>query len=600
MTTLRDVAREVRDRADLAEVIGGYIQLRRAGPRYSALCPFHPDKKTPSFSVDPARGTWHCFGCHRRGTVIDFVMEIEKLDFREALELLARRYGVELPKRLSWDPEQARRGDEKRDALLRVHQWALEWFRENLTRYGAGGAGGAPAGIGAIAAYMRRREITPETQKAFFLGAAPAEWDALTRAAARQGFGEDLLVEAGLAAPRQSGGGVYDRFRGRLIFPILDPVGRCVAFGGRIVEEDPEGKTAKYINSPETPLYQKRRLLYGLYQAQQAIGQKKRALLVEGYMDCVMAWQWGFQETVASLGTALTEDQARLLRRYCRDVIFVYDGDAAGIKAMREGGEALVRAGLQTRVAVLPPEDDPDSLLRREGAEGFSRFLDSARDLFDFLIECELPAGGEAPDIRHRVAAMEAVAPLLIALENQVELDLRLKQAAQRLGVESSVARDYLRRRAASVGPGGKVGGGGKFGPGRAAPGARAAPALLPGAAEPPVAGLDVGAQSRDEGLAAPAPHRMELAVLKAALGGEEALEWIRASMEASWFSAPVRQLIQQVFEAAAAGEEWFPEEWRAGMEEGEEKRLLGMALYDEGVEVPVTAAPRVEVVLRL
>ena len=411
MATFREAAQQIRDRADVVEIIQTYVPLRRAGAQWKGLCPFHPEK-TPSFNVNPSRQGWYCFGCHKGGSIIDFIMGVEKLEYREAVELLARRLNIELPSRDFGRDENASRAakesERRREDLLNLNRWALEWFQKNLYEFP-----NSPVG-----AYLARRQVAPEMAAAFFLGASPDGWQALLDAARAKGFSDELLIEAGLIIHSESANRLYDRFRGRLMFPILDHRGRCLGFGGRIVVEDPEKKLPKYINSNETPVYQKGKNLYGIYQAQKAIELRGRAILVEGNLDCIMAHQGGFTEAVATLGTALTDDQARMLRRYCREVIFVYDGDEAGQKAMRRGGEILVKAGLSVKAAILPPEHDPDSLIRAEGPAGFARFVDSASDIYDYLLSLALARveRGEHPsarfgDGRHRAAPHGARGP---------------------------------------------------------------------------------------------------------------------------------------------------------------------------------------------
>lgn len=548
MTTLKSVAQQVRDRADIVEIIGGYVELRRVGTQWKGLCPFHREK-TPSFHVHPGRQGWHCFGCGKGGSVIDFIMGIEKLDFVPALDFLARRLGIEMPHRDFQAEAAGREQEQKRENLLTLNQWALGWFRATLQR--------DPQGP--VAAYITRRAITPEIAEAFQLGASPDAWQALLEAGQAKGFSPELMLEAGLIIKSETGR-LYDRFRGRLIFPILDHLGRCLGFGGRIVVEDPEKKLPKYINSNETPVYQKGRNLYGLCQAQEAISRRGRALLVEGNIDCIMAHQGGFPETVASLGTALTEEQARLLRRYCRDVIFVYDGDDAGQKAMRRGGEILVKAGLNVRAAVLPARHDPDSLLREEGTEGFTRLLDTARDIFEYLLDISLP-GDRAPEVLHRVTAMDAVAPLLEVVQNPVEKQLRMETVGKRLGVDRAVIEDYLARRVKRPPP-------------------------APAPTEPTADELAEAAEESAPGDSfSPSPTdvipKVDLGVLRAIHEKPEIRRWIIEHVELHWFHPFVASVIQHLLPVWAS-EACDLSACESALENPSERRVLAQALFDD------------------
>src|SRR5262249_18913231 len=297
MIVPQEVLDDIRGRVDLVDLIGTYVPLRRAGERWKGLCPFHQEK-TPSFTVNPKLGIFHCFGCHAGGDAFEFLKRHDRLDFPEAVRLLAERTGVPLPTR-----EGPRADTGSREALYRLSEWAAGryegwlWERDDAAR--------AREDLG-------ERGVSPETARRFRLGYAPEGWDHVLTAARREGFGVEALLEAGLVAARQSGSGHYDRFRGRLIFPITDTQGRVIAFGGRALA----GEEPKYLNSPETPLYQKGQTLYGLALARDRMATARRALLVEGYIDCLMAHQHGFGETVAVLGTALTAHHLGLLRRY--------------------------------------------------------------------------------------------------------------------------------------------------------------------------------------------------------------------------------------------------------------------------------------------
>ena len=355
---------EIRTGIDIVDLVGRFVNLKKAGVNWKGLCPFHAEK-TPSFMVNPKKGIFHCFGCGVGGDAFGFLMRQDKLTFPEAVRALAKQAGVALP-------EERAPGDSGREELVRAMELARHFYADALTK-----AGGARA-----RAYLEGRGLDPEIARRFGLGYAPDGWDHLRDFMRAERVSEEVLVAAGLVVKRESGTGVYDRFRGRLMFAIRDLQGRVVAFGGRALgDEQP-----KYLNSPETPLYTKGHLLYAADAARETIRAKNRALIVEGYVDCLMAHQHGFTETVAALGTAFTPVQLGLLHRYCDEVITFFDADAAGQKAAERaeqllepttGGAAWAvnRTGtfdapgaLRVKVALLPAGHDPDTFLRAEGA----------------------------------------------------------------------------------------------------------------------------------------------------------------------------------------------------------------------------------------
>lgn len=352
-----DDVRTIKDRLDIVEVIGDHVRLRKAGANFIGLCPFH-DEKTPSFTVSPSRQTYHCFGCGRGGDVFSFVMEKESLDFREALEVLARRAGVTLS---------AFRGGAKKDrGLADIMELACSHYKALLRQPG----GEAPR------AYLERRNLPREAWDRFELGWAPPSWDSLWNHLFSQGVSPKDGLDAGLIL--EGRGGMYDRFRGRIIFPVRDIAGRLLAFGGRLVD----GEGAKYINSPEGTLYSKRRNLYLLNRAKEAARSKGRLILVEGYTDAIRLHLGGFEESAATLGTALTEEQAALIRRLADQCCICYDSDQAGQEAAIRGMYVLQKAGLDVRVVELPKGKDPDDLLSlSEGRAIFEKCLNSARPL---------------------------------------------------------------------------------------------------------------------------------------------------------------------------------------------------------------------------
>lgn len=352
-----DDVRRVKDRLDIVEVIGDYVRLKKAGNNFLGLCPFH-DEKTPSFNVSPSRQTFHCFGCGQGGDVFSFIMEKENLSFREALETLAERAGVQL------SSEGARTLRER--SLFDITERACSHFRSLLEK---------PEGEHA-AAYLARRNLPREAWRNFELGWASPSWDALWKALSNEGVSFREAFDAGLVLEGKNG--PYDRFRGRIIFPVRDISGRLLAFGGRLLD----GEGAKYINSPEGVLYSKRRSLYLLNRAKEAARSKDRLILVEGYMDAIRLHLNGFEETAASLGTSLTEEQALLIRRLTDRCFICYDSDIAGQEASIRGMYVLQKAGLDVRVVEIPEGKDPDDLLSLpDGKALFSKALEDARPL---------------------------------------------------------------------------------------------------------------------------------------------------------------------------------------------------------------------------
>src|SRR3989454_1698133 len=365
---------------DIVEVIGSYFPLKRAGANFKALCPFHQEK-TPSFTVSPSRQTFHCFGCGAGGSVFRFVMEYEHDDFPSAVRKLAARAGITIVEKRGAADED--RQYETRRKLLKLHAEAEEWFHENLTKREIG----EPA-----RKYLKQRGITAEIAKRWQLGYAPDEWDAFGSWARGRGYDVRDLIASGLVKTKDESESSpdrtsksYDRFRGRIMFPICNDVGEVIAFSGRLLKEE-EG-AAKYLNSPETPLFRKGNVLFGLHKSKRALIEANCAIVCEGQLDLISLFEAGITNVVAPQGTAFTESQARVLKRFVDEVVLCFDADAAGQKAAERSLDALLANDLIVRVSEMPIGEDPDSLVRREGKEAFESRVAGARDFFDYWIE---------------------------------------------------------------------------------------------------------------------------------------------------------------------------------------------------------------------
>ncbi|MEZ8221261.1 DNA primase [Candidatus Fervidibacteria bacterium JGI MDM2 JNZ-1-D12] len=362
-----NIVRLIRDQANIVEVVSAYVRLLPAGKNYKALCPFHQEK-TPSFYVSPEKGLWHCFGCGAGGDVIDFVQRIEGLTFTEAIAKLARQLGIR------WQPSVTTRREEwARERLLQLNQWAVEFYERVLWASEAGER---------ARQYLFQRQISTSTARMFRLGYAPASWDVLVKAAQESGFQTNELLQAGLAQKVREGQGFIDRFRDRLMFPIFNPQGEPIGFGGRVLGEG----EPKYLNTPETPLFQKRKVLYALNLARNAIREKGEAILVEGYMDAISLHQAGFTNTVATMGTALNADTVQILKRYTNRVIIAYDRDSAGLNAVMRSADLFRMNEMEVRFVDLPEGSDPDSFIKDFGAAGFRELLERAESLTKFRV----------------------------------------------------------------------------------------------------------------------------------------------------------------------------------------------------------------------
>ncbi len=393
-----------------------------------ACCPFHQEK-SPSFSVNPAKDIYYCFGCGKGGSVYSFVMEIERVSFPEAVKIVAEKANVALPAMVNDQKFEARRKDS--DEIIELNSWALAWWEAQLEENGTGAR--------AAREYLAKREIKDETRKAFRLGYAPDSWDGLSSHLKSRGASAAQIERSGLVVLKE-GGGSYDRFRGRLIFPVLDAQGRAVAFGGRTLSPDGE---PKYLNSPETAAYTKGRHLFGLHLTRDEIRRRKFAILVEGYLDLIVPYQFGVRNLVASLGTALTPEQAKLLGRFARKVVVNYDGDRAGVQAAKRAIETLLAEDFEAKVLVLPDGADPDEFIRTAGVEAYQERRGRALPHIQFVLE---QAMRERNLLRpaDKAAAVEEVLPFVRAVRNGIQKREYFDIAMDTLGVEERALRNEL------------------------------------------------------------------------------------------------------------------------------------------------------------
>ena len=432
------VIEEVRRAVDLVDVVSDYVRLKKQGTRFVGLCPFH-NEKTPSFSVDPRQGLFYCFGCKAGGDLFKFVEEIEGVGFLDAVRLLAERAGLEVV-----EEEGSREEASEREAMLAALRFAARFFFDQLKK--PGGKRGLD--------YLRERGFTKETIKTFGIGYAPDAWDALLKAATKAGFKPEVLEAVGLVKPRQSGDGYYDVFRDRLMFPILDRAGKVLGFGGRILpgsrQESDDYTPAKYINSPETAVFHKSDVLYGLKQAKLDIRREEEVIFVEGYADVVSLHQAGIKNVVASSGTALTAGQIRSVAELARTAVLLYDADAAGVGAALKGIEAVLRAGLAVAVVALPEGADPDSFVRQFGAEGgaaFRNYLREHRQDFVSFIAGQARKEALFATPEGKAEAARRLLDVVALVRDPIAQDEYLLRTAAELGVPDATLRPQLRRR---------------------------------------------------------------------------------------------------------------------------------------------------------
>jgi len=428
----RGFADDVKNQGDIVRVVSDYVTLKKRGSTYVACCPFHSEK-TPSFNVNPGRGLFHCFGCGAGGSIFDFVMRIEGCGFPESVRVVAQKSGIPIP--VVEETEDHQKIARERDSVLRLNELAAEFFELQLNESEAGAA---------AREYIRSRGIREETAKLFRLGYAPESWDALGNYLKDQGATTDEIHGSGLIVPKDTGG-FYDRFRGRVIFPITDAQGRVIAFGGRVMGDG----EPKYLNSPETTVYTKGRNLYGLAHSRNEIRNLGFAILVEGYLDSIIPFQEGIHNIVASLGTALTDGQVRLLRRYMDQpqIVVNFDPDSAGQAATMRSIDVLLAEGFKVNILAMPTNQDPDAFVRGHGVERFRELLKTTQPYLDYIIDTSI-AAHDTSRPTGKVAAINAILPHLARMRDKVARADYADQLADRLKIDSRVVREELKRTA--------------------------------------------------------------------------------------------------------------------------------------------------------
>lgn len=497
---LTPAAREkIRAASDIVEVIGACLPLKRAGANFTALCPFHKEK-TPSFNVNPHKQIFHCFGCHKGGDVFTFVKEYENIGFMDAVRRLAERAKIPLEFEISPAAQESRH---LKDQLLDIHEQLTQRWQNCLTNEAAGQA---------ARDYLGKRGVGAEAAKLFRIGAAPDGWDDTVNWARGKKIDLGAVEKAGLIIRKAETGNYYDRFRGRLMFPICDEQGRVVGFSGRILSGD--DRTAKYVNSPETPIFTKSKIFFGLDKSKRAILDAGFAVICEGQLDLIACYMGGVQNIVAPQGTAFTEQHARILKRYANEVVLCFDSDAAGQNAAIRALDHLLASGLAVRVAVVPAPHDPDSFIKANGGEAFRQLVAGAQGFFDYYLT-HLCAANDASGDKGKLAVLRAMAEALHKTGNAVLLDAHAQKTALRLGVSVEAVRAEFKKNPVL-------------------------PAVRPGMEVE--AGEAAGSRSETR----PAP-RSEIHLLKLLLLHDDLPRWAALHLDLNWISqSSIRQLLDR------------------------------------------------------
>jgi len=425
---------KLRVASDIVSIISEYVPLKKSGRNYWGSCPFHHEK-TASFSVTQDKGFFYCFGCQTGGNVFNFLMRLENISFFEAAKLLASKLNIPVPEKEKSDHD--KQVERELANLYRANVLARDFFHSCLTK----------TNYGKIAReYLSSRGISEQAQVEFQLGFAPPAWDKLAIALAERGFAADMLVKAGLSLPRSSGNGIYDRFRDRIMIPISDHQGRVVGFGGRVMD----GSQPKYLNSPETAIFNKRQILFGFDKAYQSIRQSGKAIVVEGYMDLIAVHMSGIKNAVASLGTAFTPEQAKRLARYAGEIDFAYDSDAAGQNATLRALTTVRSMGLNVRVVAIPDGKDPDDYIRKHGTEAFQALVSNALALLDFQVRQAIETT-DYSSLDGKVSVISKAVPALAEADNAVEVNAYIAKLSELLAIDEGAIRTEIRKYKAIV-----------------------------------------------------------------------------------------------------------------------------------------------------
>jgi len=497
---------QIRAASDIVDVVGSFLPLKRAGVNFVALCPFHKEK-TPSFNVNPHRQIFYCFGCHKGGDVFAFVKDFENVDFPEAVRRLAERAKIPLQFEGGGQEQQSRHLKEQ---LLQIHERLAQYWQNTLAN--------EPAGQTARD-YLAKRAVSPEAVKLFRIGCAPEAWDDTVNWARNQGCDLGLVEKAGLILRKEGTDRYYDRFRGRLMFPICDEQGRVIGFSGRVLSGDE--KTAKYVNSPETPIFTKSKVFFGLDKSKRALVEADFAIVCEGQLDLIACFMAGARNVVAPQGTAFTADHARILKRYVNEVVLCFDSDEAGQNATARSLDHLLAAELAVRVAVVPPPHDPDSFIKAFGGPAFEQLVERAEGFFDYYLN-RLCSSNEVTTDRGRLAVLRGMAEAAHKTGNVVLIDKYAQKTALRLGVSPDAVRAEFRKLA------------------------RARTPVQAASEGPPEAPAEL-----------PPPSPQEYWLLKLALAHESLVPWLAAHLDLAWVQHPLAKDIIRKRLAAQNSQSW-------------------------------------------
>jgi DNA primase len=544
---------QIRAANDIVDVIGGYLPLKRAGANFVALCPFHKEK-SPSFNVNPHKQIFHCFGCHKGGDVFTFVKEYENIGFVDAVRRLADR--AKIPLEMDQNPA-AQQSRHIKDQLLQIHDQIAQRWQNCLANEAAGQL---------ARDYLAKRGVSAEAIKLFRLGAAPEAWDDTVNWAKSKGYDLAVMEQAGLILKKEETGRHYDRFRGRLMFPICDEQGRVIGFSGRILTGDE--KTAKYVNSPETPIFTKSKVFFGLDKSKRAILDAGFAIVCEGQLDSIACFMAGVQNIVAPQGTAFTDQHARIIKRYVDEVVLCFDSDNAGQNAAVRSLDSLLASGLAVRVAIVPAPHDPDSFIKENGGEAFRQLIAGAAGFFDYYLN-RLCALNDIASDKGRLTVVRDMAEAVRKTGNTVLVDKYAQKTALRLGVTPDAVRKEFNK----------------------------AHVALVAAAEDEY--FD-SAAAEMEGEVIERPNPLEFGLLKLVLRHEPGIEWLGAHLDSQWIQhAQVRDIVTRRLQAHQSGS------WRslaAFLDEYESPavRSLMTELISDDHDIPNPDQQLADIALRL